>query len=151
MPEQNTPVPIKYEDIQKGDRIRRTEAIEYTADGGSEANEQISKTYELISRPVPLPTEPGIYLDKDGGVWSFSVHGYLAILAEPAHGWFTAEHMARFAPFTLLRPVPEVAAEVLADIRDANVTKPYVAELPHVIKFGSPDLDAIAAKYGVTP
>lgn len=68
--------------------------------------------------PVPLPTEPGHYLDKDGGVWLVDEHGYLAIQVKGASGWFTADHLHKYAPFTRLRPEAETAKAVLEAIKD---------------------------------
>ncbi|TFD80686.1 hypothetical protein E3T54_02790 [Cryobacterium sp. Sr8] len=96
--------PIKREDIRKGDRVRAI--AEYTATVDSAPiYPHLDVTYELIERPVQLPTEPGFYLDRDGEVWNL----------EPSKG--AGYLRPEYAPFTLLRPVAEVAAEVLRDVR----------------------------------
>ena len=153
MPEQNTPVPIKYEDIQKGDRIRRTEAIEYTAAGGPEANAQVNMAYELISRPVPLPTEPGWYVARPDA----DNYAHLQ-LCDDAHckdssggpHWFRPDQdrvisdedvSESYMPLVRFAAVSTTAAEVLADVR--NIFGPGALLLQ--------DVDKIAAKYGVTP
>ena len=66
--------------------------------------------------PVVLPTEPGTYADKNGGLWVFSAAGYLAVKVKSAAGWFSPEALEEFAPFTHLRDEAEVAAEVIAGI-----------------------------------
>lgn len=128
--------PIKREDIRKGDRIRVV--TEFTSGNDWLPMAADESTYELIERPVTLPTELGVYTDKDGGLWSFQTNGYLALKSASAAGWFTADHMRQFAPFTLLRPVAEVAAEVLAEVRTAL---PVMALLPN------PSFEAVAAKW----
>ena len=96
-------------------------------------------TYELIERPVVLPDEIGYYRDNEGGVWYRQSTG-----ANDGSHWadtegerYTDEVARRFAPFTLLRPVAEVAAEVIAEIR---------GHMPNVVAFQL-DLDALAAKW----
>ncbi|MBC7594562.1 MAG: hypothetical protein H7288_11595 [Kineosporiaceae bacterium] len=55
-------VPIKREDIKAGDKVRRTIVFEYTAAEDLHGSTPDGYTYELIERPVVLPTEPGVYL-----------------------------------------------------------------------------------------
>ena len=85
--------PIKREDIRKGDVIRQT--FQYTAEVDGQHQPGLSK-FELIERPVALPTEPGFYADKDDYPWCITEGDVL----DP-----------KWAPYTLLRPVAEVAAE----------------------------------------
>ena len=51
--------PIKREDIRKGDRIRIKN--EFTSDRDYGINPNDNATYELIERPMVLPTAPGYY------------------------------------------------------------------------------------------
>lgn len=84
----------------------------------------------------PLPTEVGVYLDNEDGVWTVETTGFRAINAGMASGWFDAEHAAKFAPFTRLAPVAEVLGKV------ARLYEGDIAPLPS-------DLAIVAADYGV--
>lgn len=126
--------PIKREDIRKGDRIRST--YEYTAEYDNKGLSGGALTYELIERPVQLPTEPGVYADKDGDIWRLDGDGLWRITD------FKATHTETHAPFTLLRPVAEVAAEVLADVK---------AELPGTFAAYDYVFAGIAAGFDVQP
>lgn len=130
--------PIKHEDIRKGDRVRMVH--EYTAGGSPDGT---SLAYELIERPVQLPTEPGIYLDREGDTWSLS-----AETEDREQHWrcgndFMTDHpdALKYAPFTLLRPVAEVAAEVLAEVL-AEFEKP-----DNACNTWADDVRAVAAKW----
>ena len=117
--------PIKFEDIRKGDRIRLIS--EYISDlDGKDIKPDVGDTFELIERPVTLPTVPGVYLDKQGDVWRLKASRFLCLSIEGFD-----ESPNDYAPFTLLRPVAEVAAEVL---RAVNAFEPVYK---------------LAAKYGV--
>jgi hypothetical protein len=93
-----------------------------------------------IEKPkVQLPTTPGYYFDKDGDPWKL-----WAETEDTAQHWrcgddyMDATDARGFAPFTLLRPVAEVAAEVLAEAHSAiegSLAAPHSA------------LAAIAAKW----
>lgn len=116
MPEINTPVPILRKDIRKGDRIRQT--FEYTATEDGSTRDAIDATYRLVDRPVVLPTEPGIYADRTGHPWRVNSEGSFENGQWFARPWDDDElrSLNEKAPFTLLRPAPEVAAEVLAAV-----------------------------------
>jgi hypothetical protein len=116
--------PIKREDIRKGDRIRVIE--EYTTLCAYTAVADDERTYELIERPVVLPTEPGWYFDRDGDPWEVDDSVTLR---------------EQWAPYTRIRPEAEVAAAVLAEVR----TLYWTDDPTFWGKF-----DAIEAKYGVT-
>ena len=128
--------PIKREDIRKGDKYRRIFAEEFTADTDLTA-EDLEFTYELIERPVVLPTKPGVYMGSllDIPMW----------LTDESK-WYTVKtrvyNPGRHAPFTLLRPVAEVAAEVLKAVRSE-----CSLDLDHTLFYYT---NRVAAKYGVT-
>lgn len=105
--------PIAREDIRKGDRVRETR--EYTVASALVVAGYPGYTYELIERPVTLPTAFGYYLDRQGDAWKLGGDGWVCLDDEAPEPKF-------FAPFTLLRPVAEVAAEVLLDVRNAHFT-----------------------------
>lgn len=94
--------PIKRKDIRAGDRVRMLTEYTHTAGGGMGGG--IATTYELIERPATPPTEPGVYLDKDGDLWT------LVDSADPPG------LLGQYGPYTLLRPVADVAAEFAADL-----------------------------------
>jgi len=91
--------PIKREDIRKGDRIAGTTEFTASEDWFGMAGD--NTTYELIERPVVLPTEPGWYFDKDGEPWQVTDSSALS---------------PTWAPYTRIQSRAEVAAEVLADV-----------------------------------
>jgi hypothetical protein len=149
MPEQNTPAPIRREDIRKGDLIRIewapdrpsfNRAIEFVAEDDKYTNQWSDGTFFRLNRPGPLPKVPGVYLDKDTDVWQVHNSGRMVFLCEGESD--DDLDPAKYAPFTLLRPTAQIAAEVLADVRNI---------------FGGPDsgallhkeVDKIAAKFGV--
>ena len=67
----------------------------------------------------PLPTEPGVYLDKWGDTWQLSEE-----TSAFAERWFLGSdfmthNVARgYAPFTKLEPVPDTAKKVLDAVRE---------------------------------
>jgi hypothetical protein len=111
--------PIQPEDIRKGDLIRlehtkpeHTHAVEYRAAFPGERNYSGAEVrYFLLDRPKPpvvLPTEPGVYTDKQGDVW-LVFDGSLRCLESPAD----TKNASSYAPFTKLEPVADTAARVL--------------------------------------
>jgi hypothetical protein len=71
----------------------------------------------FIEKPkVQLPTEPGHYLDRTGDHWRLFQTGDWRFPSDDRYD----NRAIQFAPFTLLRPVAEVAAEVLAEVRAAT-------------------------------
>ncbi|TFC59461.1 MULTISPECIES: hypothetical protein [unclassified Cryobacterium] len=87
----------------------------------------------------PMPRAKGWYLDKDGVPIHVDGDRYNRV-GQHANNDF---HYREFAPFTMLRPVPQSAAEVLADVRNM-IGGPNSGALLHA------EVDKIAAKYGVT-
>lgn len=72
----------------------------------------------FIEKPkVQLPTETGYYVDKDFGIWSFETNGLRRFEGKNGAEWVSPDNACTFAPFRRLRPVAEVAAEVLAEVR----------------------------------
>ena len=133
--------PIKREDIRKGDRIKLTRTDEFTAThDGPDMLAASDHTYELIERPVTLPTVPGVYLDKQGDVWRLKASRFLCLSIE---GFDDAPN--EYAPFTLLRPVAEVAAEVLDEL-DLDVS--LAEERWHERSYSTTELRATFAKFG---
>jgi len=132
--------PIKREDIRKGDVI--VQRYEFTALVDFEDAGPDSATYELIERPVTLPTEPGVYLDAESGAWRlFEGRGLISL--EEKEGDYNPD---RYTPFTLLRPVAEVAAEVLAALwllRGDLVAAGDADDVRHL-------LNELEQKFGVT-
>lgn len=130
---------IRKIDIQEGDRIRRV--TEYLVGDGPDPQPGAMSTYELISRPVPLPTEDGWYQSRFFPI----ANGYNPYRLSNEE-WFsgsvlvTQKEMRDRAPLTPVRSVPETAAEILAEVRKLfgpNATL-------HT------DIDQIATKFGVT-
>lgn len=128
--------PVKREDIRKGDRIRSTFTEEFTAKSDTVAHET-GFTYELIERPVVLPNVPGVYTDKDGDAWRLDEDGLWRITD------CNDDNIHLYAPFTLLRPVAEVAAEVLGAVLHDYTTATSFTNLHEVTH-------DLAAKYGAT-
>jgi hypothetical protein len=141
--------------IAKGTRVKATRAngdeLSFIASyagkssiGNEEGSVSLDAPYEgwslFIEKPkVQLPTTPGYYFDKDGDPWKL-----WAETEDTAQHWrcgddyMDATDARGFAPFTLLRPVAEVAAEVLAEAHSAiegSLAAPHSA------------LAAIAAKW----
>jgi hypothetical protein len=115
-------VPIKREDIRKGDRIRIQYEVDALADGMAASSGASPDVFELMERPVVLPTEPGIYADKDGYPWilhasvpNCAQHWRLDTDAIPDSG------VQGFAPFTLLRPIAEVAADIADKLEEQGL------------------------------
>lgn len=110
--------PIRHEDIKAGDRIRCTEVTEYIAGDEDAPSPRLVATYELIKRPVTLPTVDGIYfpyptfrasvriVKLQRGRWSNADGSYLD---ESDLDWLKGVHAE--GKLTLFRPVAEVAAE----------------------------------------
>jgi hypothetical protein len=65
---------------------------------------------------VVLPTEPGLYLDKDGEPWRLSDHGLWRYLLE-VEGDLDV-YPENYAPFTRLEPRADVAKAVLEAVRE---------------------------------
>ena len=63
----------------------------------------------IKAAPVPLPTTPGIYRDRNGSTWRVGSDGVLSYLSAITltHESFQdmEDNAARYAPFTLLAPV----------------------------------------------
>lgn len=74
-------IPIKRGDIKAGDRVRSI--YEYTADNDHAGLPEVATlAYELIERPVVLPTEPGLYVHS-----GTNLTGRPIILTRRAEGW----------------------------------------------------------------
>ncbi|WP_104128041.1 hypothetical protein [Cryobacterium sp. Y57] len=132
--------PILREDIRKGDKFRAI--VETIARSDLEMIPGDKATYELIERSVVLPTEPGVYADKEGYPWILHLEVPNCVQQWQLDTDFMTDIDARgFAPFTRLRPEAEMVKELLAavakeyDDSDLNVTQ---------------DHENIAARYGVT-
>ncbi|TFB96554.1 MULTISPECIES: hypothetical protein [unclassified Cryobacterium] len=109
-------VPIKREDIKAGDRFTVTHW--YTASVDLTTNVDTDATYELIERPVVLPVVPGVYEDSKSNLWRLHFGSEDVPQEWTLNDAFVTDQVARqYAPFKPLRPVAEVAAEVLADVR----------------------------------
>jgi len=123
--------PIKREDIRKGDRIRQITAIQYTATSDLGVEDFDDCTYELIERPVVLPTAPGWYVGRSGA--ENSAHLQLCdndCAEETGQHWYrpdqsrvlSPQEVADFyLPLARLRPETEVAFEVLSGVRAAFI------------------------------
>ena len=137
-----TKTPIEPGDIRKGDLIR----AECMIDGEPEAHEHVANYdgdiwgrvggtnhFRLDSPklPVVLPTEPGIYADKDGSAW------------DTQHGGFLVKE---YAPFTKLEPVNETARHFVAAYRAySSGTNRTVKQLDQAVEY-------VARKeFGATP
>jgi len=117
---------IKREDIRKGDRVRRVEVTEFNATSDIVASPFDNATYELINRPVVLPTEQGLYVN--GGVRLLDA----AIFRRTATQWRNSSnecvedltHLEDWhanGELTRLRHEAEVVAEVMCKVFDHNV------------------------------
>jgi len=110
--------PIKREDIRTGDRVRLS--FEFTACSDyAQAADDDGDTYELIERPVVLPTEPGVYAGRTGSIWVLKSTGEWLDFSL----WSGAQSPLGpilYLPLTRLRTEAEVAAEVLAVV-DAGI------------------------------
>jgi len=137
--------PIKREYIKAGDRIRAF--YDFTAEHDLGALESSQFTYELIERPVVLPTEHGVYahklakrdriiLELSDDEWRF-----LSEANSPASAEEVAKSWHERGLLTLLRPVAEVASEVIEAIREQGEVG--ISNLYE-------DLSVVAAKFGVT-
>ncbi|MEC5149191.1 hypothetical protein [Cryobacterium sp. GrIS_2_6] len=122
--------PIKREDIRKGDKVR--EIREYTATCDQFVEAYPGNTYELINRPAELPTEYGLYQISNGMVLDLSIMGWRS----PNLMHYMETEASQSESFTLLRPVAEVAAEVIADVR-----KVIPATMQH------PSMQAVISKW----
>jgi hypothetical protein len=136
--------------IAKGTRVKATRAngdeLSFIASyagkssiGNEEGSVSLDAPYEgwslFIEKPkVQLPTTPGHYLDRTGDHWRLFPTGDWRFPSDDRYD----DRAIQFAPFTLLRPVAEVAAEVLAEAHSAiegSLAAPHSA------------LAAIAAKW----
>jgi len=144
-PESIHTLSIEPGEIRKGDRIRRTVIMEYTANASAapDVTAEQGHTFELIERPVPLPTRPGWYVGYDklaGRPLPVLVDSAGRIL-HPIVG-DRIGNPERFGPYTYLRDEAEVAAEALGAVHfDVNT---YSA-----LTFNQ-TIKAVAARYGVT-
>ena len=88
----------------------------------------------FIEKPkVQLPTEPGWYTDGNGVLW----HCNGLMWRIERGGYVLPGHIINPAmPYTLLRPVAEVAAEVLADVRAELLQR-----FPNYLQEGGSNLD----------
>ena len=124
---------IKREDIRKGDRVRLS--FEFTACSDyTQAADDDGDTYELIERPVVLPTEPGWYFDRDGDPWELDATGELS---------------EQWAPYTRIRTEAEVAAEVIADLKATATHHINGRDSDHFTIFED-TLEAFAAKWATS-
>ncbi|TFD74709.1 hypothetical protein [Cryobacterium fucosi] len=113
--------PIKREDIRKGDVIRQT--FQYTAEVDGQHQPGLSK-FELIERPVTLPTAMGTVIRTNNKSLDNPV-GW--VFEKGSRKWYgtdgeiyTPESLVELLEgkgYQVLRPVAEVAAEVLAEVR----------------------------------
>ena len=86
-----------------------------------------------------LPTEPGVYFDKDEDVWRLSSMG------DWEHGgaeYLSADHAKKFAPFTRLELVPDTARRVLQAIKETYEE--------NYLDNGEPLWNKVVAEFGVT-
>lgn len=153
--------PIKREDIKAGDRIRRSVVSEYTAStDGTPLRADQPYEYELIERPLVLPTEPSSVV-----VWNPGdtrgvraavrrdpqypqVHGKVWHLQGPSkrggtyHEYSDAELRIEIGnhKITVARPVAEVVTDVLGKMAARDLSGTGLAA----------DRAVVAAKYGVT-
>jgi hypothetical protein len=140
-------IPMDRTEFQNGDRVRRI--TEYTVGDYSEGADS---TYELVDRPIKLPTESGFY--QSGG-HDKEVKGTLFLSLSGAWSWvgnknairpsgLAIQRISEYMPLTRLRSEAEVAAEVLAEFTNPNHrSKNWVAQYTQVT------LDTIAKKFGV--
>jgi len=131
-------VPIKREDIRKGDVIRKVSV--FTAARNWGPLEGDTDTYVLVNRPVLLPSQPGAY-ESDQYPLARGFHPYH--LSED--GRWTSDGKLVFdirteGALTLLRSVADVVAEVLAKMAARDDSGTGMAA----------DRTAVAATYGVT-
>lgn len=141
-----TGTPIKREDIKAGDKIAQT--FTFTADIDGQHIPGLA-TFELLDRPVVLPTEIGCTIKINGNHNGTPSHGPGSrfVRAEGSEAWFNyrgpvspeiVKALASEHGFTIVgRPVAEVAAEVCAEIlaefkMEANDRKTWVADVQTV-------------------
>lgn len=141
-------------DIQEGDRVRRI--VEYNI---SDKRDTVV-TYELVSRPIKLPTEPGFYRSQGSnpdakvtlflniyGVWSWA--GNKTSLDPEV---WDVEHVARYMPLTLLRPQDEVAAEVVEALQKSILHYAVMWEtstaVPGLSQLLTASIEAVAKEFG---
>ena len=91
---------------------------------------------EKAAAVVVLPTEPGVYLDKDEDIWSVNGFGSLRFLM----GYSVFGNPENYAPFTRLEPVSETAKKVLDRVNGYGIDNELDFE---------PFLKKIAADFGV--
>lgn len=115
--------------IKAGDKLRfepekvteaSATAFEYTATYDRATWGLQRGTHYLLERPKPvvLPTEPGIYADKNGYPWVLHPSVPNCIQHWRLDTDFITDDQARaYAPFTRMRDERKVAAEVLAGFR----------------------------------
>lgn len=145
MTEQSSKIPIKPKGILKDDLIRKeydnsqsddggipVEAIEYRATvDGSDPLAAFPGTSFLLDRPMPLPTVPGYYIGTPeasgvapmwqlggGGIWWYVGNEY-----RPVAGGAWKDDPRSQMPLTLLRPAPDVVAEVLAEVNERAIAR----------------------------
>ena len=112
--------PIKREDIRKGDRVRLS--FEFTAESDyTQAADNSDDSYELIERPVVLPTEPDLYRSSttsDGlpMIFQLSLAGDWRLVNTNSPFPIEDGLLQRYAPFTRLRDEAEVVVEVLSAV-----------------------------------
>lgn len=129
---------IRKTEIQEGDLIRRI--TEYTVVDGPDPRPGAMSTYELVNRPVKLPTEDGWYESS-----SFPLSQGCNPYQFKNGSWFahslriTDKEAASYAPYSPLRPEAAVAAEILQEVR--ALFGPNATLLT--------DVDRIAKKFGV--
>jgi len=132
--------PIKREDIRTGDRVRLS--FEFTACSDyAQAADDDGDTYELIERPVVLPTEPGVYAGRTGSIWVLKSTGEWLDFSL----WSGAQSPLGpilYLPLTRLRTEAEVAAEVLKRVQVKDNAVPYQGTRYYTAQ--------VAAEYGVT-
>lgn len=94
--------------------------------------------------PEPLPTEAGWYLTGTKEAVYLAADGYWTV---PHAFGVTGEDMAKYAPFTRLRPEAEIAAEVIEVVRAEGWAQHGKG---WDVRLLSKQLDNIAACFGVT-
>ena len=122
--------PIRREDIREGDRVRLTR--EFTAGVDYAASSEPGGVYELIERPVVLPTEPGAYATNTGSVHVLTSSGqWLDFSMWNGTPW--VKPPTNYAPLTRLEFVADTAKKVLDRVLEEYLNGHTAVFLPDML------------------
>ena len=115
-----------------------------------------SESWSLFVEAPPavvLPTERGLYSDRDGDAWLLDVYGDWVQLTEVGvtGGLIAGRDAADYVPFTRLAPVPETAKKVLdAILKTVYVCNNNMQDGGETRDHIRASAERIADKFGVT-